>query len=153
MWLLKSEPIIITNIPESRTKIQLVAYTTNDKTLYFSFLKDLNSKESKADRYLDQMHKIYHEITNTKWTHHHRKHATLVDKAGHFHHTQHNSSIFSSNWYFQYLVYYSFHSICKQLLQIGHSTLHQFLGVVETVQTTPSLLQTLKSYDQHQEQK
>lgn len=62
------------------------------------------------------------------------RHAILVDKVGHSHHTQHNSSISFSSWCFLYLVYYSSHSICRQLLQSGHSILHRSLGVVGQMQ-------------------
>jgi len=73
----------------------------------------LFSKASKADCNLDQMHNTYHgirkqlstlflfflifhlepNVTNIEWTHHHRKHATLVDMVGHFHHTQQSAQL------------------------------------------------------------
>lgn len=77
---------------------------------------------------------------STKWSHHHRKHAILFDRVSHLDHTLDNSSIFSSNFHFQCLISRSSHSICTQLLQTCHSTLHQSLGAVEPMQIIPSLL-------------
>ena len=84
-------------------------------------------------------------IANIRWSHHRMRHAILVDKVGHSHHTQHNSSISFSSWCFLYLVYYSSHSICRQLLQSGHSILHQSLGAVGQMQIILSHLQTSKA--------
>lgn len=91
---------------------------------------------------LNSIYNIWRNLLiSTKCSHHHNKHEILVDKGEHSGHTQHNSSIVSSNWHFQYSACYSFHSICKLSHLMHHSILHRSLGAVEPMKTAPSLLQ------------
>ena len=107
----------------------LINYTTNFNSCHFSFLKHqrlitiwircITHIMVLGSYYQHFFFLIFHlepNVTNREWTHHHRKHATLVDMVGHFHHTQQSAQLA-----LLVFVYYSFNSICKQLLQTGHS--------------------------------
>ena len=132
----------------------LINYTTNFNSCHFSFLKHqrlitiwircithIMVLGSYYQHFFFQIFHLEPNVTNREWTHHHRKHATLVDMVGHFHHTQQSAQL-ALLVFVYYILLIPF--VNNYSRPVTLSTLHQFFGVVETMQTIPSLLKKKK---------